>query len=243
MSLERLDKLLSNQSAWSRREVRSLVWKRRVTVDGVLATDPKEKLDPEVCQIEVDGRPILLRSHLYLMMNKPAGVVSASRDGKYPTVIDLVPEALKRKGLFPAGRLDRNTTGLVIITDDGELAHRILSPKKHVPKVYLARLDRPVTSEMAEGFSAGVTLADGTVCLPALLVPSGEKLGRVTLREGMYHQIKRMFAHYGATVLELRRLSMGGLLLDEALASGECRELTADEVRLLQQTDPDDPWS
>ena len=238
MPLERLDKLLSNQSAWSRREVRSLVWKGRVTVDGTLAKDPKEKLDPETCQIEVDGKPLLLRPYLYLMLNKPAGVVSASRDGRYPTVVDLVPEGLKRKGLFPAGRLDKNTTGLVILTDDGELAHRILSPKNHVPKTYLARLDRPVTQEMAEGFAAGVVLDGGTACLPARLDPAEETLARVTLREGRYHQIKRMFARYGATVLELRRLSMGGLTLDGTLAPGDCRELTPDEVLLLQRTDP-----
>ena len=158
MSLERLDKLLSNQSTWSRREVRSLVWKGRVKVDGIPVTDPKQRIDWETSQVEVDGRPMRLRPYLYLMLNKPAGVVSASRDGRYPTVVDLVPEELKRKGMFPAGRLDRNTTGLVVITDDGALAHRILSPKNHVPKVYLARLDRPVTQEMAEGFSAGVPL-------------------------------------------------------------------------------------
>lgn len=240
MPMERLDKLLSNQSTWSRREVRRLVWKGLVKVDGLPVTDPKEKLDPDACRVEIDGKPLLLRPYLYLMLHKPAGVVSASRDGKFPTVVDLVPEGLKRKGLFPAGRLDKNTTGLVILTDDGELAHRILSPKNHVPKTYLARLDRPVTQEMAEGFAAGVVLDDGTACLPARLDPVEEDLNqaRVTLREGIYHQIKRMFARYGATVLELRRLSMGGLTLDEALAPGDCRELTADEILLLQRTDP-----
>lgn len=238
MNLERLDKLLSNQSTWSRREVRSLVWKGRVKVDGVPVTDPKQKLDPETSQIEVDGKPLPLRPYLYLMLNKPAGVVSASRDGRFSTVVDLVPEGLRRKGLFPVGRLDKNTTGLVILTDDGALAHRVLSPKNHVPKTYLARLNYPVTQEMAEGFSAGVPLADGTVCRPAELVQVEETLAKVTIREGIYHQIKRMFACYGATVLELRRLSMGGLLLDETLEPGQCRELTAGEVALLEQTGP-----
>lgn len=238
MPLERLDKLLSNQSAWSRREVRGLVWKGRVKVDGLPVTDPKQKLDPESSQIEVDGKPIRLRLYLYLMLNKPAGVVSASRDERFSTVVDLVPEELRRKGLFPVGRLDKNTTGLVVLTDDGALAHRVLSPKNHVPKTYLARLNRPVTREMAEGFAAGVPLADGTVCRPAVLVPVEETLAKVTIREGMYHQIKRMFAHYGATVLELRRLSMGGLTLDEALGPGQCRELTDHEVALLEQTEP-----
>lgn len=240
MPMERLDKLLSNQSTWSRREVRSLVWKGRVTVDGAVAADPKARLDPETCRIEVDGKPLLLRRYLYLMLHKPAGVVSASRDGRFPTVVDLVPEGLRRKGLFPVGRLDKNTTGLVVLTDDGELAHRVLSPKNHVPKTYLARLDRPVTPEMAEGFAAGVILEDGSACLPARLVRVEEEpdLARVTLREGRYHQIKRMFACYGATVRELCRLSMGGLLLDGSLAPGQCRELTPGEVVLLRQTDP-----
>lgn len=239
MSLERLDKLLSNQSTWSRREVRNLVWKGRVKVDGLTVTDPKQRVDSETSQIEVDGKPMTLRPYLYLMLNKPAGVVSASRDGKFSTVVDLVPEELRRKGLFPVGRLDKNTTGLVILTDDGALAHRVLSPKNHVPKTYLARLNRPVTPEMAEGFSKGVPFSDGTVCRPAQLIPEEDpNQARVTIREGMYHQIKRMFACYGATVLELRRLSMGGLLLDGSLAPGQCRELTPGEVALLEQIDP-----
>lgn len=235
MKGERLDKLLAAQSTWSRREVKELIRKGLVAVNGVPAKGAEQKLDPDADRVEVAGREVPLRLRLYLMMNKPAGVVSASRDDRCPTVVDLVPEELRRRGLFPAGRLDKDTTGLLILTDDGALAHRILSPKSHVPKVYLARLDRPLTPEMAEGFAAGIPLGEEGVTLPAKLEPLEDRLARVTLREGMYHQIKRMFGRYGAAVVELRRVSMGGLLLDESLAPGQCRELTPGEVELLQQ--------
>ena len=152
-----------------------------------------------------------------------------------PTVVDLVPPELRRQGLFPAGRLDKDTTGLVIITDDGELAHRILAPKSHVPKVYLARLDSFLTTEMAEGFSKGIPLGEDGTTLPAELVALDLDLAQVTLREGMYHQIKRMFAFYGAKVMELQRVSMGALALDKNLAPGQCRELSPLEAELLQE--------
>ena len=153
-------------------------------------------------------------------------------------MIDLVPEELRRRGLFPAGRLDKDTTGMVIITDDGALAHRILSPKSHVPKVYLAHIDSFITNAMIQGFAQGIPVGEEGVTLPAELVALDLDLARVTLREGMYHQIKRMFASYGAKVLELRRVSMGGLVLDGTLGPGGCRELTPRELILLQQTDP-----
>lgn len=235
MKPERLDKLLAAQSTWSRREVREYIKKGRVTVDGLTAREPEQKVDPERAGVAVDGKPVLLRPHLYLMMNKPAGVVSASRDGGCPTVVDLVPPSLRRRGLFPAGRLDKDTTGMVVITDDGALAHRILSPKSHVPKVYRVRLDRPLTAEMAEGFSRGIPLGEEGVTLPAKLEALDTDLALVTLREGMYHQIKRMFACYGAKVLELHRISMGALALDDSLGPGECRELTGEELLLLQE--------
>lgn len=235
MKAERLDKLLAAQSTWSRREVKELIRKGLVTVNDLPARGPEQKLDPDADRVRVSGQPVPLRLHLYLMMNKPAGVVSATRDDGCPTVVDLVPPELLRRGLFPAGRLDKDTTGLLILTDDGALAHRILSPKSHVPKVYLARLDRPLTPQMAEGFAAGIPLGEEGRTLPAQLERLEENLARVTLREGMYHQIKRMFAVYGARVVELRRISMGGLALDENLAPGRCRELTPEEVELLQQ--------
>lgn len=235
MKPERLDKVLAAQSTWSRKDVKELIRKGRVTVNGLPERRPDRKICWETDRVEVEGRPLVLRRHLYLMMNKPAGVVSATRDESCPTVVDLVPPELRRQGLFPAGRLDKDTTGMVIITDDGDLSHRILSPRSHVPKVYLARLDCLLTNEMAEGFSRGIPLGEEGTTLPAELKPLDVDLALVTLREGMYHQIKRMFAFYGAGVLELHRVSMGALALDETLAPGQCRELTPAELELLQK--------
>lgn len=238
MRPERLDKVLAGQSTWSRREVRDWIKGGLVTVNGAPVRDPAQKIIQETDRVAVKGREITLRRNLYLMMDKPAGVVSASRDDGCPTVVDLVPPELKRPGLFPAGRLDKDTTGMVIITDDGALAHRILSPKSHVPKVYLACIDVFITNAMIQGFAQGIPVGEEGVTLPAELVALDLDLARVTLREGMYHQIKRMFASYGAKVLELRRVSMGGLVLDGTLGPGGCRELTPQELVLLQQTDP-----
>lgn len=210
MRPERLDKVLAGQSTWSRREVRDWIKGGLVTVNGAPVRDPGQKIIQETDRVAVKGREITLRRNLYLMMDKPAGVVSASRDDGCPTVVDLVPPELKRPGLFPAGRLDKDTTGMVIITDDGALAHRILSPKSHVPKVYLAHIDSFITNAMIQGFAQGIPVGEEGVTLPAELVALDLDLARVTLREGMYHQIKRMFASYGAKVLELRRVSMGG---------------------------------
>ena len=238
MRPERLDKVLAGQSTWSRREVRDWIKGGLVTVNGAPVRDPGQKIIQETDRVAVKGREITLRRNLYLMMDKPAGVVSASRDDGCPTVVDLVPPELKRPGLFPAGRLDKDTTGMVIITDDGALAHRILSPKSHVPKVYLAHIDSFITNAMIHGFAQGIPVGEEGVTLPAELVALDLDLARVTLREGMYHQIKRMFASYGAKVLELRRVSMGGLVLDGTLGPGGCRELTPRELILLQQTDP-----
>ncbi len=238
MRPERLDKVLAGQSTWSRREVRDWIKGGLVTVNGAPVWDPGQKIIQETDRVAVKGREITLRRNLYLMMDKPAGVVSASRDDGCPTVVDLVPPELKRPGLFPAGRLDKDTTGMVIITDDGALAHRILSPKSHVPKVYLAHIDSFITNAMIQGFAQGIPVGEEGVTLPAELVALDLDLARVTLREGMYHQIKRVFASYGAKVLELRRVSMGGLVLDGTLGPGGCRELTPRELILLQQTDP-----
>ena len=160
--------------------------------------------------------------------------MSATEDREHPTVLELVPQEYRGRDLFPAGRLDRDTTGLMIITDDGVLAHNILAPKKHVPKRYHVELDIPVTEEMRLGFSEGVMLNDG-VCKAADLIKTGEKTADVTLREGRYHQIKRMFGCFGAEVVELKRLGMGNLTLPADLAEGECRELTAEELALLQK--------
>lgn len=187
--------------------------------------------------VMVSGKTLALKRHVYIMLNKPRGVVCATSDAALPTVLDLVPDSLMRRGLFPAGRLDKDTEGFVLITDDGAFAHRILAPKSHVPKTYTARLDAPVTQQMIEAFAAGVQL-DGAVCMPAeLCVLDTPDTARVVIRQGMYHQIKRMFAACGAHVLALRRDRIGGLSLDIALGPGECRELSAAEAARIALVD------
>lgn len=232
--MERIDKIIASQGQYSRKEVKALIAKGRIAVDGRVASSSSEKADPMTMLLTVDGKPLDFKRNLYLVLNKPKGYVSATEDRDHPTVLDLVPQEYRGRGLFPAGRLDRDTTGLMIITDDGVLAHNILAPKKHVPKLYHVELDIPVTEEMRLGFSEGVMLNDG-VSKAADLIKTGEKTAEVTLREGRYHQIKRMFGCFGAEVLELKRLGMGRLTLPEDLAEGECRELSAEELALLQE--------
>lgn len=237
MKQERMDKLLAARTEYSRKDAKKLVWTGRVRHNGKLATSPDAKVDLEKDTLELDGKALLIKEHLYLMMNKPAGVLSAARDPKQPTVLDLVPPELRRAGLFPAGRLDKDTEGFVLITDDGDFAHRILSPKRHIPKTYHARIDGPMTEEMVQGFADGVKLEDEEdPCLPAglkLLEDGAEPLCEVILTQGMYHQVKRMFLHYGRRVLWLKRVAMGGLLLDENLAQGQCREILDKEMESL----------
>ena len=222
--MERLDKLLASTGRWSRREVKGLVRAGRVLVDGVPAAAPEQKLDPALSQVLVDGEAAVLRKYTYVMMNKPAGVLSATEDVRQETVLDLLPPELRRQGLFPVGRLDKDSEGLLMLTNDGELAHRLLSPRHHVDKVYYIRTDAPLTEEDRAAFAGGILLADGTVCRPAGLEPL------VTLHEGKFHQIKRMIASRGAAVCRLKRLSMGTLVLDQTLRPGEFRPLTAEEV-------------
>ena len=186
----------------------------------------------EVDEIGLDGQSRTHQDFVYIMLNKPEGVVSASSDRRDTTVVDLVRSAYPRRELFPAGRLDKTSTGFVLLTDDGAFAHDILAPKRHVPKTYRVTLDTPLTQEMAEGFAAGVTLADGLELSPAQVTPlSADGLTvRVVLRQGVYHQIKRMFGVYGAGVNALHREAIGSVWLDDALAPGQWRELTAAEV-------------
>lgn len=232
--MERIDKMIASQGQYSRKEVKALIAKGRVAVDGRVVSSSSEKVDPLTMQLTIDGKPLDFKRNLYLVLNKPKGYVSATEDRDHPTVLELVPQEYRGRDLFPAGRLDRDTTGLMIITDDGVLAHNILAPKKHVPKLYHVELDIPVTEEMRLGFSEGVMLNDG-VCKAADLIKTGEKTAKVTLREGRYHQIKRMFGCFGAEVVELKRLGMGNLTLPADLAEGECRELAAEELALLQK--------
>ncbi len=232
--MERIDKIIASQGQYSRKEVKALIAKRRIAVDGRVVSSSSEKADPMTMLLTVDGKPLEFKRNLYLVLNKPKGYVSATEDREHPTVLELVPQEYRGRDLFPAGRLDRDTTGLMIITDDGVLAHNILAPKKHVPKRYHVELDIPVTEEMRLGFSEGVMLNDG-VCKAADLIKTGEKTAEVTLREGRYHQIKRMFGCFGAEVVELKRLGMGKLTLPEDLAEGECREMSEEELALLKE--------
>lgn len=232
--MERIDKIIASQGQYSRKEVKALIAKRRIAVDGRIVSSSSEKADPMTMLLTVDGKPLEFKRNLYLVLNKPKGYVSATEDREHPTVLELVPQEYRGRDLFPAGRLDRDTTGLMIITDDGVLAHNILAPKKHVPKRYHVELDIPVTEEMRLGFSEGVMLNDG-VCKAADLIKTGEKTAEVTLREGRYHQIKRMFGCFGAEVVELKRFGMGKLVLPEDLAEGECREMSEEELALLQK--------
>ncbi|MBR3306033.1 MAG: rRNA pseudouridine synthase [Lachnospiraceae bacterium] len=225
----RLDKYLAEAKEGSRSEVKSLISKGFITVNGAVARDPGMKLK-EGDDVAVRGRKVAFREHYYYMLNKPAGFVSATRDEKDKTVLDLFPERL-RKDLSPVGRLDKDSVGLLLITDDGELAHRLLSPSKHVDKTYLIRTDEPLTVEDVKRFSEGLVLKDGTELKSAKLELDKEDplCARVTISEGKYHQVKRMTAACGKKVLYLKRLSMGSLVLDETLGEGEYRELTEEE--------------
>ena len=231
--MERLDKLLAGTGKWSRREVKALVRQGLVRVDGRLAASAEDKLDPAAAIITVAGETISLCRFTYVMLHKPASVLTATEDRKQPTVLDLLPPELRRIGLAPVGRLDKDTEGLLLLTNDGELAHRLLSPKYHVEKRYFARVDGELSAADAEAFARGMTLGDGLECLPAGLeiLSPGECL--VTLREGKFHQVKRMLAARGKPVTYLKRLSMGPLRLDPELAPGAFRMLTAEEKKAL----------
>ena len=232
-AMERLDKILANTGRWSRKEVRELVRAGRVTVDGVVARTPEEKHDP-AARFQVDGQSISGERLVYLMLHKPAGVVSATEDPREPTVLSLLPQHLQRVGLFPAGRLDKDTEGLLLLTNDGPLAHRLLSPRWHVDKVYYVQVEGRLDDGDAAAFEQGLTLEDGLVCLPAgLEILEDGEAGLVTLREGKYHQVKRMLASRGKPVRYLKRLTMGPLSLDPALAPGAWRPLTAEERKSL----------
>lgn len=233
MAAQRLDKIIASTGRWSRREVKDLVRQGRVTVDDVPARSAEEKADPEQAVIAVNGEKLNWRRYTWVMLNKPAGYLSATEDGRGATVLDLLPQDLQRQGLFPVGRLDKDTEGLLLLTNDGELAHRLLSPKYHVEKRYFARVDGELSAADTEAFARGMTLGDGLECLPAGLEVLPDRVCIVTLREGKFHQVKRMLAARGAPVLYLKRLSMGPLTLDDSLAAGAYRLLRAEEISAL----------
>lgn len=234
MALQRLDKIIASTGKYSRREVKLYIKEGRVLVDGFPAKSAEDKVDPAVSTVEVDGEDIGYREFTYIMLHKPAGVLTATEDKRQKTVLDLLSDDLRRQDLSPVGRLDKDTEGLLLLTNDGELNHRLLAPRSHVDKVYYARLDAPLGEADVKAFEEGITLSDGTKCMSAgleLLGDGTEVL--ITLREGKFHQVKRMTASRRASVLYLKRLSMGALRLDDALSCGEYRFLTAEEIRAI----------
>lgn len=230
MAQLRLDKFLSDSGAASRREIRDMIRAGRVQVNGAPALKPEMKIDADSCCVTLDGTILSYQRHYTCIMDKPVGVITATEDGEEKTVLDLLPPELRRRQLFPVGRLDKDTSGLLLLTDDGDFAHKVISPKSGVMKRYRALVDGVPDAEDAEAFRRGLVLRDGTRCLPAELEITGGDVCYVTVQEGKYHQVKRMLAARGKPVRELRRLSIGGLILDESLGPGGIRELGAEEL-------------
>ncbi len=231
--MDRLDKILVSQSVGSRKDVQKLIRQKKVTVNGEVVTKPDFKVNEDTDLIKVCGQVLEFKKFVYIMMNKPQGVVSASADNKDKTVIDILPAEMHRKGLFPAGRLDKDTEGLLIITDDGDFAHKMLSPKKKIYKKYYAQLDGKVTQNTVEAFEQGVVFKDGTKCLPARLRICTDTTAEVEICEGKYHQVKKMFLACNLTVKYLKRVAIGSLDLDEKLSLGECKYITKQEKNAI----------
>ena len=233
----RLDKCLADCGLGTRSEVKSLLKAKRITVNGKVVNNGKVQVNPETDEILFDGEKIQYEEFVYIMMNKPKGVVSATEDNLHKTVLDLIDPLYFKKGVFPVGRLDIDTHGLLLLTNDGELAHRLLSPKKHVTKIYQARVEGVMTPEDATAFEKGIVLSDGTECMPARLdilsTTQDESIVQIHLKEGKFHQVKRMVKACGKTVVDLERLTMGPLKFDESLALGESRPLTEEELESL----------
>ena len=237
MNLKRLDKIIALNCNVSRKEARKLIKDAAVSVNSRVCLRAEELVDPDVDEIDVKGYNFTAKEHIYIMLNKPQGVISATTDPAKKTVIDIIPPELKRRSLFPAGRLDRDTVGLLIITDDGAFAHKIMSPAHHVFKTYEATLSFPIDENDIRKLEEGITLGDGTECLPAkakaFTTVDGLPAAEIKIREGKYHQVKRMFHALGNNVEHLRRIQIGSLKLDTSLAEGECREMTAEELELV----------
>ena len=231
----RLDKLIAGAGLCSRSDAKKLIRSGSVTVDGKAVTDPAAHCDPDA-QICARGERVLWQPYLYLMLHKPAGYLSVTEDPRAPTVLDLLPPELRKRNLSPAGRLDKDSEGFLILTSDGEFCHRVISPRSGVEKVYFIRVLHPFPPEAEAIFAAGAVLENGEICLPARLEPSEDRLSaRVTLSEGKYHQVKRMALAAGTRVCYLRRESIGGVALDPALVPGAYRELTPQELRRIDR--------
>lgn len=238
MTVQRLDKIIASTGKWSRREVKLLVKQGLVLVNGLPARTPEDKVDPETARICVNGEELVWRQYTWIMLNKPAGYLSATEDGKGSTVLDLLSPDLQKQGLFPVGRLDKDTEGLLLLTNEGSLAHDLLSPKHHVDKIYYAKVAGQLDESDCAAFEAGMTLGDGLVCQSAgLEILSVGEISEcyVTLREGKFHQVKRMLASRGAPVVYLERVQMGNLTLDRSLSRGDYRFLTTEEVDALHK--------
>ena len=231
----RLDRLLSELGVASRSELRQIIRSGRVSVDGAAVTAPEKRIDPDAQRICLDGEELRWRQYRYFLMDKPAGVLCVTEDRRQETVLDLLPPALRRLGLFPVGRLDKDTSGLLLLTNDGEFAHRVISPRSGVEKRYRAEVEGVPDEEDVRAFREGIVLADGTRCLPAGLELTGGSVCFVTVTEGKYHQVKRMLSARGKPVTALRRLSVGALTMPESLAPGEVYELEeADLCKVLR---------
>ncbi|WJP97222.1 pseudouridine synthase [Macrococcus bovicus] len=229
----RLDKFLANHGMGTRTEVKQLIKKGSVQVNEVIVRKADYQLNPETDQVLCQGEEVRYVDELFIILNKPAGVISATEDHLHDTVIDLMPE-YQHFQLHPVGRLDKDTEGLLILTTDGQFTHDVLSPKKHVNKTYYAELDGTVTDETVAQFAAGITLDDGYRCMPAALKIIKSHIIEVTIQEGKFHQVKRMFQAVGSTVTYLKRIQMGGLELPADLATGAYREMTAEEINRVQ---------
>ncbi|WP_261130703.1 pseudouridine synthase [Bacillus sp. Marseille-Q3570] len=237
----RIDKLLANMNYGSRKEVKKLLKNGLVKVDGEILKDGKSHVDPETATITVGEEIVNYIKHIYVMMNKPNGVISATEDNHHKTVVDLLDEEVALHKPFPVGRLDKDTEGLLILTNDGQLSHRLLAPKKHVPKTYYAKIDGIVTEDDRSLFKKGVELDDGYVTKPAeLIIHMSDTQSEIelTITEGKFHQVKRMFEAVDKKVTYLKRLQMGSLKLDPSLSQGQYRFLTTDEIKLLENDSP-----
>ena len=231
----RIDKLLSECGLCSRKEAALFAKKGKITVNGIPEKRSDRHIDPENDRVALSGQPVCYRTCTYVMLNKPEGYISATEDGRFPVVTELLPESLQRIGLFPCGRLDKDTVGLMILTNDGPLSHRLLSPRHHVEKTYAFTCESPLHPEAEKIFLSGMTIGNAC-CKPAVLCPDPDRTsGTVILTEGKYHQIKRMFQALGNRITFLQRTAFGGIALDPGLSPGEWRYLTEDEIAQLQK--------
>ena len=235
MAQIRLDKFISERTEYTRSRIKQLAASGAIKVSGKVIKKTDTKIDPENDSVEVCGEIIGKDKHRYILLNKPQGYVCSTDDKDGKNVLELIPPELRTKGLFPAGRLDKDSLGALLITDDGDIAHRMLSPKSHIPKIYIVQLARPFEDKYVDIFNSGIVLSNGEACMPANVKPveNSENQAFIELNEGKYHQVKRMFAAVGNHVEVLMRISLGSLILPEKLAIGECMELLHKDVENL----------